>query len=119
VLLGSSTFDVRSVEANAVRFAGASAVQFSLCDVNHDGFLDLALNFRTQDTVLGWLYAQLLADDVNADGILDSTYQSAQVKLTGRTIDGTEFAGIDHLDLFLSGKALRDLLDRLAAEGAL
>ena len=39
------------------------------------------------------------------------------VSLTGETTNGTNFLGTDTLDLFLSGRALRDLLEELAAAG--
>jgi hypothetical protein len=41
------------------------------------------------------------------------------VFLTGRTIEDDLFEGSDDVNLFLAGKALRDLLDELAAEGLL
>src|SRR3954452_21670488 len=41
----------------------------------------------------------------------------AEVSLSGRTIGGQLFEGSDEVDLFLSGEALRDLLNQLAAEG--
>ena len=65
------------------------------------------------------MYAQLLVDDADADGVLDSTRQLAQVALTGRTITGQLFAGSDEVNVFLSGRALRDLLAQMASEGLL
>lgn len=118
-VLSSATFDARLVDVASVRFAGAAAVGWSLKDVNGDGRLDLVLNFRTQDTTLRALYAQLLADDVDADGVLDSSHQAASITLTGSTTTQQQFQGSDTIDLFLAGKALRDLLGRLAAVGAI
>ena len=63
--------------------------------------------------------AELLAADLDADGVLDTNHQTAQISLTGSNTDDTEFIGGDELDLFLSGKALRELLDQLAAQGEL
>ena len=88
-------------------------------DVNGDSRLDLVLNFRTQDTNLRALYEQLLADDINADGVLDSNHQQAEVALTGQTTDNVLIEGSDDMDLFLAGKALRKMLDDLAAAGAI
>ena len=41
------------------------------------------------------------------------------MSLFGETIDGAEIFGTDEVDLFFSGKALRDLLDELAMAGVL
>ncbi len=62
----------------------------------------------------GNLYAQLLADDIDGDGILDSNRPTTAISLTGETTDGKEIVGRDEVDLFFAGKALRDLLDELA-----
>jgi hypothetical protein len=118
-ILSSANFDARSVVANSVVFAGAHAVQSATRDVNGDGRLDLVLNFRTQDTNLRALYAQLLADDINQDGVLDSSHQVASISLTGETVDQVLIEGFDSLDLFLAGRSLRILLDQLAASGAI
>ncbi|MFO0842984.1 MAG: Ig-like domain-containing protein [Gemmataceae bacterium] len=114
-LLGEADFDVRQVQAATVTFAGASAYRTALEDVNRDGRLDLVLHFRIQDTNLRQVYAQLLADDKDADGVLDSTRQEATVTLTGQAAGDVLFEGTDRMSLFLSGKALRQLLDELAA----
>jgi hypothetical protein len=113
VLFGAADFDVTRVDLGTIRFAGAAVFQWSYADVNGDGRSDLVLQFRAQDTTLRQLYEQLLIDDKDADGVLDSTRQTAAVSLTGRTQTGVSFEGADTLELFLSGKALRDLLDRL------
>ncbi|MEX2142462.1 MAG: cadherin-like domain-containing protein [Pirellulales bacterium] len=113
----SATFDATAVNAATVVFAGASAEQWSLEDVDGDGDTDLLLQFRTQETNLRAIYEQLLAEDNDADGILDSNHQQVSVSLTGMTARDELFDGADELDLFLSGRALRDLLDALAAEG--
>ena len=100
-------------------FAGARAVHHALEDVDGDGDLDVLLHFRTQDTMLAEIYAQLLADDINEDGILDSNRQGTAVSLTGETISGEFFEGFDDVDLFLSGENLRELLEHLAGAGQL
>jgi hypothetical protein len=112
-------FDASQVDASTVVFAGASAVHSALEDVDGDGDLDMVLHFRVQDTNLADLYAQLLAEDINEDGILDSNRQSAAVSLTGQTAADECFEGFDDVDLFLSGKNLRDFLEDLAAAGAI
>jgi PKD repeat protein len=113
VLFGAADFDVTRVDLGTIRFAGAAVVQWSFADVNGDGRRDLVLHFRTQDTDLQQLYERLLIEDRDADGVLDSTRQTATVSLTGRTQTGVSFEGSDTLGLFLSGKALRDLLAQL------
>jgi uncharacterized delta-60 repeat protein len=118
-ILTNAGFDAAFVDVNSVYFAGAQAVQGVLSDVDGDGDLDMVLHFRIQDTNLQALYEQLIADDLNGDGVLDSNHQTVGVSLTGATVDDVLFAGEDQMDLFLSGRALRELLDELAAAGAI
>ena len=118
VIFSTADFDPSLVNVGSVRFAGAAAVQWALEDVNGDGRLDMVLQFRTQDPNLRAVYEQLLADDINEDGVLDSNHQEATVTLTGLT-DDDEFEGSDAIDLFLSGRNLCDLLADLAAAGAI
>ncbi len=120
-VLGSATFDVSTVNVASVRFAGAPAVQSSLSDVNGDGRLDLMVHFRLQDTNLRAVYADLLAGaDASINGVLDlgvTNHQTDIAVLTGQTMTGDDVVGSDSLDLFMAGKALRDLLTSLAQEG--
>jgi hypothetical protein len=106
-------FDATQVDASTVVFAGAFAVQHALEDVDNDGDLDMVLHFNTQDTNLLAIYEQLLLDDEDRDGTLDSTNQEAEVSVTGETLTDQAFQGFDELNLFLKGKSLRDLLEEL------
>jgi hypothetical protein len=106
-------FDATKIDASTVVFAGAYAVQSVLEDVDGDGDLDMVLHFLTQDTMLAEVYAQLLADDLNGDGVLDSTNQEAEASLTGETVDYVFFEGSDEVNLMLRGRALRELLEDL------
>ncbi|MBI3407250.1 MAG: right-handed parallel beta-helix repeat-containing protein [Planctomycetes bacterium] len=121
VLYTTASFNAALVDVSSVVFAGAHAFHSSLRDVDHDGDLDLVLDFRTQDTNLRQLYGQLLAeDDQVLNGRLDCNvdkHQLATLALTGTTVDGLQFQGFDAVDLFLSGKALRAMLAELAAAG--
>jgi hypothetical protein len=116
-VLSNDTFDARDVIASTVVFAGASMTQASLADTNGDGRLDLVLHFNTQETNLRAVYEELLASDETL-----SSHQLASVSLTGRlNADGVDelFAGAEEMDLFLAGRALRELLEDLAAAGAI
>jgi hypothetical protein len=106
-------FDASQVDASTVVFAGASAAHSGLEDVDGDGDLDMVLHFQVQDTNLADVYAQLLAEDPG------SSHQSLAVSLSGKTTDDTAFEGTDGVDLFFSGKALRELLEELAMAGLL
>ena len=85
----------------------------TLEDVDNDGDLDLVLHFRIEDTLLDAVYAQLLQEDLDGDGVLDSSGQEAEVSLAAALEDGTLIEGSDSLELKLRGAALRELLDEL------
>jgi hypothetical protein len=104
-------FDATQVDASSVVFAEANSFVNAFEDVDHDGDLDLVLHFDVQDTNLDDVYADLVADDFNADGVLDSNRQLVEALLFGKTLDGDDLVGSDELNLFLSGRQLRDLLD--------
>jgi hypothetical protein len=112
-LFTTNSFDATAVDISTIRFAGASVFHSSVEDIDGDGDLDLLMHFRVEETNLYDLYAALLAGDANGDGVIDSTNQLATVGLTGETSDGNAFLGDDTMNLFLSGKALRDVLDEL------
>jgi hypothetical protein len=113
VIFGAADFNAAQIDVGTVRFAGASAWQWTFADQNGDGRLDLQLKFRRQDTIFDQIYADLLSDDHDADGVLDSTHQVAQIDVTGQTLDDALFSGSDNINLFLSGRALRNFLDNL------
>jgi hypothetical protein len=118
-IFSTAHFDASRVMANSVVFAGAHVAQSTLSDVNGDGRLDMLLHFRTQETQLRAIYEQLLAGDLDGDGVLDSTRQAVSVSLTGETIDEILIEGSDELTMFLAGRELRAMLEELARAGAL
>ena len=65
------------------------------------------------NTVLDQIYAELLADDQSADGVIDSTRQTAQIEITGQLVDAALFRGTDSDTLFLAGRSLRNLVSQL------
>jgi hypothetical protein len=80
-ILGSTTFDVTTLNINSIEFSGAAPQidQTSFQDVNGDGVLDVVLHFRTQDLVLS-------ADD-------------SEACVTGKTITGQSFRGCDTIKI--------------------
>jgi hypothetical protein len=112
-IYGASDFDTSQIDVGSVQLAGATAWHSAFVDENNDGLLDLQLKFRTQDTILQQIYAELLEDDLDADNILDSTRQTAEIAVTGRTLDDQVFSGSDSISLSLAGRNLRQLLDSL------
>ncbi len=118
-ILTTQDFNASLVDASTVVFAGASAVHSAMEDTDGDGDLDLVLHFRVEDTNLADIYAQLLAEDLDEDGILDSNHQTTEVSLIGQTATDEYFQGFDDVDLFLSGKNLRELLEDLAEAGVI
>ena len=112
-------FDVSQVDAGTVVLVGASVVHSAMEDVDGDGDLDRVLHFWVQETNLADIYAQLLAEDMDEDGVLDLKRQTAAVSLFVETTDDEGIVGMGKLDLFFSGKALRELLDELAMAGVL
>jgi hypothetical protein len=118
-ILSTDTFDASLVDVSTVELAGAQAVHYAFEDTDGDGDLDLILHFRTQDTNLAERYAELMAEDLNEDGVLDSKRQTATVSLTGQTATDEYFQAFDEVDLFLSGKNLQSFLEDLAAAGTI
>jgi ELWxxDGT repeat protein len=115
VILSDSGFDASLVDVNTVNFAGALAYQSALEDVDNDGDLDLVVHFRVEETLLDSVYAQLIQDDLDNDGVLDSSRQEVEVSLAAALDDGTLIEGSDSFELSLRGRALRELLDELYA----
>ena len=100
-----------------LRVAGAGVSQPSFSDTNSDGYLDLVLQFRLQDTDLLEMYRnQFVEIDQVQDGKLDagiSDHQKLTASLTGETTAGLGFQGFAEVEVFLAGKAWRDLLKEL------
>src|SRR5262249_7873141 len=114
-VFSSARFDATTVDVGSVQFAGAPASRWSLQDVNHDGRLDLVLQFGIESSSLRQTYAELLQADAS-DGTLGTTRQQATFLLTGSTQAGQLFEGLDTATLFESGKELRGLLASLGIQ---
>lgn len=112
-LFTTADFDASTVDVTTVYWAGAGVHHSSLEDVDGDGDLDLVLNFRLADTDLLDAYRGLIDADLSDDGVLNADHWTVSTELTGETNDGSYILGADEVDLFMSGKALRDLLDSL------
>jgi titin len=113
-ILTTWNLDATTVDTSTVVFAGAHARRSAVEDVNGDGRVDLILHFRTQDTALLQLYTDAVIEDLADDGIV-SHRQAVDVSLTGETTHDVVFHGSDSVDLLLSNRKLRDLLDGLSA----
>jgi hypothetical protein len=107
VIHSTSTFDASTIDVSTVLWAGAGVYRSRLKDVDRDGDRDLTLTFLISDTTL--------LDDYRNAMAIDSSNSHKQINyaLTGRTFDGSNFASFTSLDLFMTGKSLRDLLDSL------
>ena len=107
VILSTSSFDARGIDVSTVIWAQAAASGSKFRDVNHDGLADLVLTFQLSDTSLVDLYRNALAVDSQ------NNHQTVDVPITGRTNSGTVISGFHTLDLFMTGRALRDMLNSL------
>src|SRR5262249_6212891 len=82
-------------------------------DVDHDGDLDLGLHFSIADTnLLDW-YRQLLLADAGAGGQARHDAATGQPRPYWQDDRRPLFEGLDTVELFLAGNALRDLLQAL------
>jgi hypothetical protein len=93
-ILGSATFDPLTVDPETVTLAGApvatrgrEVAMTSEADVNHDGYLDLLLHFRTQD--------------------LQLTSASTEAVLYGETFSGQRLRGADSVRIVSYGPLRR------------
>ena len=107
VLFTTDSFDASTVDVSTVIWAGAGVYHSSLEDVDNDGDLDLVLHFRLKDTDLLAVFAGL----ANKNGGHKKQSFNVSTTLSGETTDGTQFLGTAPVDVFMSGRALRDLLD--------
>ena len=107
VILTTGDFDATTVDVDTVTFADAGVSHSAFEDVDGDGDVDLVMHFRLNETNLVDVYRELLAADSS------TARQTVSIELTGQTTTGADIFGYDEVDLFMSGKALRDLLDSI------
>ena len=77
-VLTTDEFDAGTIDPDTVKFAGASPVRSTLCDVDEDGDMDMLFHFKTQNLV------ELEEDSTDA-------------KLTGDTTDGQQIEASDEV----------------------
>lgn len=102
-----STADVSPdlIDVHSLVWAGSTAQRSSLKDVDGDGDTDLVLEFNLSELDLVERYRQALAAD-------DSNRQlRVEVPLSGSMLDGQRILSSTTVDLVMSGKALRELLE--------
>jgi hypothetical protein len=77
-VLTTDEFDAGTLVPDTVKFAGASPVRGTLCDVDEDGDMDMLFHFKIRNLV-----------ELHED--------STEAKLTGDTTDGNEIEAIDEV----------------------
>lgn len=108
VIFTTTTFNARSIDPSTIVFAGAQAVKTGLFDVDGDGDKDLVAFFKLKETNLFDAYRDSLRGHSNKP-----IRRDIPVELTAKTRDGVALHGQDVVQLFMRGKALRELLDSL------
>jgi hypothetical protein len=83
-ILGSDVFDVTTIYPDTVTFAGATPFHWAFKDVNSDGYTDMILQFKIQDTL----------------SLLNSA--STEATLTGETLSGDPITGTDTVNIVQS-----------------
>lgn len=107
VVQTTADFDASTVDLSTVVWAGAGVYRSQYRDIDKDGDRDLILKFRLADTDLIDRYRDALIVDSS------NTRPSFNISLTGRTNSGADLFGTATLDLFMTGKKLRDLLNSI------
>ncbi|MEX1027024.1 MAG: MBG domain-containing protein [Candidatus Paceibacterota bacterium] len=114
----SSNFDLAEVDLDGLSFAGVEITTFNqtLADVDGDGKEDLTLHFRMTDELqdaLEDIYKDLVLEDYEDDGDF-SRKQLVTLELEGTFGEhDQQFQGSDAVDMFFSGRALREVLNDL------
>lgn len=102
-----STADVSPdmIDIDSLVWAGSTAQRSALEDIDGDGDTDLVLEFKLSGLDLVERYRQALAAD-------DSNHQQrVEVPLTGSMVDGKRILSSATVDLVMTGKSLRELLE--------
>lgn len=107
IIQTTADFEASTVDLSTVFWAGAGVYRSQYRDIDKDGDRDLILKFRLSDTDLLDRYRSALQADST------TTRQPFNIELTGRTASGSDLFGTTEIDLFMTGKKLRDFLDAL------
>ena len=109
-ILGTDDFDMSTLDASAVAFAGATVDKWLYEDVDSD--IDLVLHFRQADTNLVEEDVDLVNEDL-LDDTLDSSYYLCVAEITDVTVSSRKTLGSDVDNLLMSGRDLKELLASL------
>ena len=107
VLFATPGFDAATVDVSTLLWAGAGVHHSSLEDVDNDGDLDLVMKFRLRETNLLNVFRNL----ADPGGNTNKQSFTVTTELSGQTTGGGAILGTDEVDLLMTGKTLRDLLD--------
>ncbi|WP_186774685.1 right-handed parallel beta-helix repeat-containing protein [Allorhodopirellula solitaria] len=107
VLHSTDDLDATLVDVSTIVWASTVVTKDSLRDVDGDGDLDLILEFRLRETDLVDRYRDALIDDP------DNNEQTVAVPLAAKTIGGARVQSSADVDLVMTGKALREILQSI------
>ncbi|GAB5513789.1 right-handed parallel beta-helix repeat-containing protein [Rhodopirellula baltica] len=109
VLYSTNEVDASLIDVSSVVWASATASGSQLRDVDGDGALDLVLDFKLKETDLVDHYRNAMMEDDSDNEV------TVEVPLTALNDQGLRVLGSASVDLKMTGRALRELLDSIGA----